>query len=106
MDIFISPILIFEGNIPIPAILISARPPGDESVTDPFTRASASASKTQVGKWNAAANLAPQKKAKKTAGKSPGGIKINELAPKVHTPTPPSGPQARIPIHESKRYAC
>jgi hypothetical protein len=43
------------------------------------------------------ANLT-QKKARKTTGKSVGGIKINEPVPKAPTLTPPSGPRRKISI--------
>jgi hypothetical protein len=49
-------------------------------------------------------NPTPQKKAKKATGKSLGGIKINEHAPKALALTPPSGPQQKILIHRSKKY--
>jgi hypothetical protein len=70
LDNFISPIPGFDGEISFPAVPVSARPPGDESVGDPSTGASVSASKTRVGKWKASAKPAPQKKAKKAMGKS------------------------------------
>jgi hypothetical protein len=44
------------------------------------------------------ANPTPQKKARKTTGKSAGGIKINEPVPKAPTLTPPSGPRRKISI--------
>jgi hypothetical protein len=99
LNSFIAPIPGFEGDIPIPAILVLARPPGDESTNNPFAGASANSYKTQAGKRKAAPNPTPQKKAKKTAGKSPGGIKINEPAPKAPTPTPALDSRVRIPIH-------
>jgi hypothetical protein len=46
LDNFISPIPSFDGDVPILAITVSARPPGDESVSDPST--GASATKTQL----------------------------------------------------------
>jgi hypothetical protein len=42
LDSFISPIPGFDGNIPILAIQVSVRPPGNESIDDPSTGASAS----------------------------------------------------------------
>jgi hypothetical protein len=83
LDSFISPIPRFEGDIPIPAMPISARPPSGESANDPSARASAGASKTHAGKRNAFANPIPHKKAKKAMGKSTGGIKINKPATKA-----------------------
>jgi hypothetical protein len=90
LDSFISPIPGFDGDIPIPTILVLAWPPSDESTSDPSTRASAL--KTQGGKKKTIANLTPQKQARKTMGRSAGGIKINEPAPTAPTLTPPSGP--------------
>jgi hypothetical protein len=46
LDSLISSILRFEGDIPIPANLISARTPSGESASEPSARASAGASKT------------------------------------------------------------
>jgi hypothetical protein len=83
LDSFISPIPGFEGDIPIPAMPISARSPSGESANDPSARASAGASKTHAGKRNAFANPIPHKKAKKAMGKSTGGIKINKPATKA-----------------------
>jgi hypothetical protein len=102
---FISPIIGIDGDIPMIAVPVSAQSPSDEPTSDPSTRASASGSTTQVGNWKAATNLTPQKKARKTTGRSAGGIKINESTPKAHVLAPPSGPQQKIPIQHSKRYA-
>jgi hypothetical protein len=60
LDNFISPIPGFDGDILILAIPVSARPPGDESTSDPSAGASASALKTQVGKRKAIANSHPR----------------------------------------------
>jgi hypothetical protein len=68
LDSFISPIPGFEGDIPIPAIPILARPPGSESINDPSARANASISKSWAGKRKETANPTPQKKAKKVLG--------------------------------------
>jgi hypothetical protein len=106
LDNFICPILGFKGYIPIPAIPIPAHPLGGEAIDDPSVRASADALKTQASKRKATTNPTPQKKAKKTTGKSPSGIKINEPVPKASTSTPPSGPRKGIPIHQSRRYTC
>jgi hypothetical protein len=105
LDSFISPVLGFDGDIPIPAILVLDRPPGDESMSDPSVGASASTLKTRVGKRKAIANLSPPKKGRKTMGKSTGEIKINEPAPNAPASTPPSGPWWKISIKRSKRYA-
>jgi hypothetical protein len=59
LDSFLSLIPGFEGDIPIPAIPISARPPGGESISDPSTGASASISKTWASKRKANANSTP-----------------------------------------------
>jgi hypothetical protein len=91
LDSFISPIPGFEGDISIPAIPISTRSPSGEPTNDSSVGASARASKTQTGKRKEAANATPQKKTKKTVGKSSSGIKINEPAPKASPAlTPPS----------------
>jgi hypothetical protein len=104
LDSFISLFPGFDGDIPIPAILISARPPGDEPVSDPSAGASASASKNQAGKWKGTINPTPQKMAKKATERSSSRIRIDEPAPKAHASTPPSGPRLKILIHCSKRY--
>jgi hypothetical protein len=57
LDSFISPILGFDGGIPIPAVPVSAQSPGDEPTSDPSARASASGSTTRVGKRKVATNL-------------------------------------------------
>jgi hypothetical protein len=98
LDNFISPIPGFEGDISIPTIPVSARPPDDESISDPSVRAGASALKAWAGKWKATANSIPSKKAKKATGKSADGIKINEATPKTSALTPPSGPRRKTPI--------
>jgi hypothetical protein len=59
LDNFISPVPGFDSDILIPAIPVSARPPGDESTSDPSARASASALKTRAGKQKASANPIP-----------------------------------------------
>jgi hypothetical protein len=105
LDSIISPIPDFDGDIPTPAIPVSARPPGDESTSDPSNGANASALKTQAGKQKATANPTPPKKARKTTGKSTCWIKINEPTPNVPASTPPLGPRWKIPIQRSKRYA-
>jgi hypothetical protein len=107
LDNFISPIPSFEGDIPIPAIPVSARSPSDDYVSDPSAGASAGASKTRAGKQKATTKRTPKKTVKKATGKSSGGIKINKPTPKaVPAPTPPSNPRQRIPIHRSNRYTC
>jgi hypothetical protein len=98
LDSFISPIPDFEGDIPIPAILVSAQPPGGEADSDPSTGASVSTPRTRAGKRKATANPSPQKKA---TWKPLGGFQINKPAPAL---TPPSGPRKGIPIHQSRRY--
>jgi hypothetical protein len=81
LDSFISPVPNFDSDILILAIPVLARPPGDESTSDPSARAGVGASKTRVGKWKATTNPTPQKKTRKTTGRPAGGIKINEPAP-------------------------
>jgi hypothetical protein len=103
LDRFLSPILGFEGNIPIPAIPASAQPPSGEVDSDPSTGASASMPRIQASKRKATAIQTPQKKARKAAGKSQGGIKINEPAPTTPAPNPPSSSGKGILILQSKR---
>jgi hypothetical protein len=62
LDSFISPIPGFDGDMPIPAIPVSAQPPSDEVTSDPSTGASTSTSRTWAGKRKTTANLTPQKK--------------------------------------------
>jgi hypothetical protein len=50
LDNFISPILNFEGDISISAMLVSAQPPGGEADNGPSTGASIGMSRTRVGK--------------------------------------------------------
>jgi hypothetical protein len=104
LDNFIFPIPSFDGDVPILAIPILARSPGDDSASDPS--AEASASKTQANKQKATANPTPQKKAKKTTRRSSSGIKINKPTPKAPASTPPSGSRQRMPIHRSKSSTC
>jgi hypothetical protein len=98
LDSFASSIPGNEGDIPILAIPVSTQHPSGKAHSDPFTGASAGALRTQAGKRKATANLTPQKKTNKAAGKSLGGIKINEPAL-----FPPSGPRKGIPILRSSR---
>jgi hypothetical protein len=65
---FISPVPDFDGEILIPAIPYSASPPSNEPMSDPPTRANASASETPVGKRKASANPTPQKKGQENHG--------------------------------------
>jgi hypothetical protein len=104
LDSFISPVPDFNGDILILAVSVLAQRPGDETVCDPYARASASASKTQASKWKATAKPIPQKKAKKATWRSSRGIRIDKSAPKAPALTPPSGIWTRILIHHSKRY--
>jgi hypothetical protein len=98
LDIFISPVPGFNGDIPILAIPVSVRPPSDQPTSDPSVGASASASKTQAGNWKATATT-PQKKAKKATGRASSRIKINETVPKAPALTPSSVPRQKVPIH-------
>jgi hypothetical protein len=59
LDNFISPIPKFDGDSPISAVLVLARPLGDESVGDPSVGASATTSKTRGSKQKATANPTP-----------------------------------------------
>jgi hypothetical protein len=100
---FISPIPGFDDDILILAILILARPLGDESISYPSVRADASALKTRASKRKATANPTPQKKARKTTGKSAGWIKINEPAPKTSTSAKDPDPTLKK-VHSSRVY--
>jgi hypothetical protein len=102
---FISPVLGFDGDILILAILVSTRPPREKPASDPFAGGNASASETQASKRKVAANLTPQKKAKKATRRSSSVIKTIEPALKALASTPPSGPRQKILIHCSKRYS-
>jgi hypothetical protein len=102
LDSFISLVPRFDGDILILAIPVLARPPRDESMSDPSVGASACAIKTRAGKWKATTNLTPQKKAKKTMGRSAGGIIINDPTPKAQALTPPLGARWKMPIQRSK----
>jgi hypothetical protein len=62
LDNFILPILGFEGDIPIPVILISAHVPGAESSEDPTAIPSASASRTRACKRKAPIDSSPPKR--------------------------------------------
>jgi hypothetical protein len=93
LDSFTTPVPGFNGDVPILAIPILTRPPGDESINDPSIGVNTSASRTRIGKRKATANPTPQKKAKKATGRSVGGIKINEPTPKAHAPTPSLSPR-------------
>jgi hypothetical protein len=59
LDSFISLVPSLGSDILILAILVLARPPSDESMSDSSARASASALKTRVVKWKASANPTP-----------------------------------------------
>jgi hypothetical protein len=76
LDNFISPVPGFNGDILIMTILVLAWPPSDKPMSDPFAEASASTLKTRVGKRKATVNATPQKKARKTTGRSAGGILV------------------------------
>jgi hypothetical protein len=95
----------FEGDILIPAIPVSAHPPGSKATVDPSAGSSASASKTWGTKQKATVNPTPQKKAKKATRKSSSRIKINEPVPKASALTPPLDPQKGILIHRARRYS-
>jgi hypothetical protein len=107
LDNFISHIPGFEGDILIPAILVSTRSPSGESVNKPSAGASAEALRTQTGKRKAATNPTAKKKTKKATEKSSSGIKINEPAPKAFPAlTSPLGPRQKNLIRRSNRYTC
>jgi hypothetical protein len=69
LDNFILPIPGFEGDIPIPAILISAHDLGVDSSEDPSAVPSASASRTRACKRKSPIDSSPPKKARKTTRK-------------------------------------
>jgi hypothetical protein len=105
LDIFISPIPGFEGDIPFPTILVSTWSPSGGSVSDLSAEANAGVLRTRDGKCKAAVNSTFEKKAKKATGKFAGGIRRNESAPKTApAPSPPLGPRKKILIHGSNRY--
>jgi hypothetical protein len=83
LDNFISPVPGFDGDILILAIPVLARPPGDESTSDPSAGVGASALKTQAGKRNTTANPTPQKKLGKPHGNLLAGSKLMNLRPRV-----------------------
>jgi hypothetical protein len=83
LDSFISPILDFEGDIPILTIPVLARPLGIELTSDPSTGASASALKTRAGKRKATANPTPQKKPRKPQGNPLAGSKLMNSHPRL-----------------------
>jgi hypothetical protein len=90
LDNFISPIPGFEGDIPIPAIPISASDPAAEPSENPCVGSSAKASRTRACKRKAPRDPSPLKMAKKTVGKPSGGIKITGTKQKAPASTPPS----------------
>jgi hypothetical protein len=104
LDSFILPIPGFEGDIPIPTILISARDPAVESSEDPSARPGARASRTRAYKQKAPIDPSPPKKDKKPTRKPLIGIKITGVKKKAPASTPPSGIQKGILILQSKRY--
>jgi hypothetical protein len=104
LDSFIS-LVRLDGDILILAVLVLARPPSDEPVSNLSVGASANASKTRSSKWKAVANSTSQKKTKKATGRSSSGIRIDEPTPKSFASIFPFlGPRSKIPIHRSKRY--
>jgi hypothetical protein len=66
LDSFISPIPGFDGDIPILAIPVSARPPGGDAIDDPSAQSIASVSKTQASKRKATANPTPPKESQES----------------------------------------
>jgi hypothetical protein len=72
LDNFILPISGFEGDIPIPAILISACDPGAESSHDPSTGSGAGTARTRAGKQKAPIDPSFQKKDKKSSQEASG----------------------------------
>jgi hypothetical protein len=99
LDSFISPIPSFEGDIPIPAIPVSAQPPGDEADSDPSTGASAGIPRTQARKRKATANPSPTKKTKKAPGKPPGESRSMNLYPQY-----PHRLFHWLPVKESRSF--
>jgi hypothetical protein len=79
LDIFISSIPGFEGDISIPAIPISARDPGVESSEDPSAGSSTSASRTWACKRKAPINPSPPQRLRRLLGNLQAGIR--SLAP-------------------------
>jgi hypothetical protein len=93
LDRFISPIPIFNGDVPILIVPNLTWSPGDESISEPSTDASASTSKTRAGMQKVTTNLTCQKKAKNVVGRFAGGVKINEPTSKAPASTSPPGPR-------------
>jgi hypothetical protein len=83
LDSFIPPVPGFDGDIPIPAILVLARPPGNESTSDPSAGDGVSALKTRAGKRKASANLTPQKKPRKPWENLLAGSKLMNPCPSL-----------------------
>jgi hypothetical protein len=104
LDSFIAHVPNFEGDLLILAIPLSARPFNSRTTEDPTIGTSADTLRTRAGKCKASTTPTPQRKAKKSVGKSLGGIKINEPSPRMSASTPPSGSWKGIPIFHSKRY--
>jgi hypothetical protein len=94
----------FEGDNPIPAILILARDPTVESSEDPAAGPSANTSRTLAYKQKAPIDPSPHKKAKKTTGKPSGRMKITGTKQIALSSTPPLGIRKGILIVRSKRY--
>jgi hypothetical protein len=78
LDNFIAPIPGFEGETPIPAIIISAQTLSAESVGASSRGPSAGSSKTRAGKCKAAFTPPPPQKIRKAMRKKAMGIKIND----------------------------
>jgi hypothetical protein len=80
LDNFISPIPGFDGDILIPAIPVSAQPPGDESTSDPSARVSASALKTQ----SAHGKQLPTQLLKRKPGEPLGDLLVGSKSMNMH----------------------
>jgi hypothetical protein len=102
LDSFISPTLGFEGDIPIPAIPVSAHDPGIKSSQGPSAGSGASASWTWACKRKAPIDPSYQKKAKKAPRKPLVGIMISDPKPKASASTPPSGTQTAFRSSDRK----
>jgi hypothetical protein len=104
LDNFTTPIPGFEGDIPIPAILISARTPSIESAHNSSAGPSAGSSRTRAGKRKAKVTSPPPKTSQKVVNKKASGVKINDLAPNPSpAPTPLKTTRSRFTMRRSNR---
>jgi hypothetical protein len=105
LDSLISSIHGFEGDSPVPVVLILAQTLSVESVGDSSTGPSVESSRTRAGKCKAIATPPPPKKPRKVVSKKASGVKVNDLSPKPSPdPTPPKCTQGRFTMRQSNTY--